>query len=218
MAKNDDYVEQIYRIPDNFVDSGRIINGMFRTRFFIEGCIYALIGFFIVHFFRFEDTTVSITVHLIVMMPLFLLGVFGLNDQPLSMFVLGALHWRKKKAVYFYNGKPRNQKVRPVDKMMLTVTARDKLVAVVAKLKASKEAQTYDYVEGVDYVFREDLDRKAAAAAKAKKKAKQTPAKKSGEKAVPDIDTKEEPTVDVAKDSVANIDVNDLFSEGDNNG
>lgn len=197
---NNDYEETLYRIPDNFIDSGRILNGMFRTRYFIEGVVLAIIGFFIAHLFHYETTRTAIMVHVAAMLPPFLLGVVGINDSPISVFLKTCFSWRKTKAVYFYNGKPREQGVRPVDKLMSIITPRDKIIAMINKMRATKGAKEYsDYQEGVDYVFREDTKKRSKKETDDAKESKPGP-----------VVAAPQPS-DVHTHDILNIDGNDIF-------
>lgn len=208
MAEMNEYEEARYQIPDNFIDSGRMMNGMFRTRYFIEGVALGLVGLFIAQLPDYASTQSAIIVHILLIAPLFLIGVVGLNDLPVSTYLANCIRWRRKKAIYFFNGKPRSQQVRPVDKLMHSVTARDKVIAAIQRLRASKDAKDYNYVAGVDYVFREDLELAEREKKAAKKRGKK---EKMPEAPAPAARVKK-PEI-LAGNSTSEIDGTDIFRE-----
>lgn len=217
MVGRNEYEEARYQIPDNFIEGGRIFNGMFRTRYFIEGVILGFVGLFISQLPNYASMQSSIIVHILLIAPLFLIGLVGINDLPISIFLATCIKWKRKKAIYFYNGKPRSQRVRPVDKLMHSVTARDRMIAAIQHLRASKDAKDYNYVEGVDYVFREDLeleDRAKKAAKRNKKKSKNAKREAKAEEPATFTPTEQSfaPTVK-ANNNIPDIDGSDIFHE-----
>lgn len=217
MAGNHEYEEARYQIPDNYIEGGRVFNGMFRTRYFIEGIVLGFVGLFISQLPNYSTTQSSVIVHILLIAPLFLIGLVGINDLPISIFLANCIRWKRKKAIYFFNGKPRSQRVRPVDMLMHSVTVRDRVIAAIQHLRASKDAKDYNYVEGVDYVFREDLESNEHAkktAKRNKKKSKKAMRKAEAEEAASFTQNEQsfKPRVK-ANNNIPDIDSSDIFHE-----
>jgi hypothetical protein len=158
MAKAD--LERIreYHIPMNFIDESRVINGMFKTRNFVEGCILAaLVGLPCwtgVHA-PFE-VKISLVVGLV--LPFFLIGISGINGDPLSTFIKNAFSWSRTRGTMLYNYEARALAQAPIKAMMEEEGMNDKILDFVdsMKAKAAKKRRENPLVEGQDFVFAED--------------------------------------------------------------
>lgn len=149
----------VYIIPDNFIDEGRIVRGMFRTRYFAEGVIMALVAALLVSLIPLDGMKEKITAYTLGCAPFFLLGITGIDGDPVFAFVKNYFNWHKKKGLYFYNGAARALAASPVENMMEAEDARVKLVEYVERMrKKREESRTVELVEGVDFEFVEDKD------------------------------------------------------------
>ena len=55
--------KSVYTIPDNFIDEGRVVRGMFRTRYFMEGLAMALVVAFFISFIPLHGLKEKITAY-----------------------------------------------------------------------------------------------------------------------------------------------------------
>lgn len=178
---NEEYRAKRYRIPRNFIDEGRIINGMIKTRHAIEGLLFcaitALPAYIITSILGLPLKTKIMTV-LIAGLPLLMLGIVGVNDDPLSVFLKYWKKYRKNKRLMLYNGKARFDVERQGDEILNRELPRDKIMAAYQAWKDSRASQYNDIlIEGVDFVFNDDIEREKAQ--KAKKKKQETKPKKT---------------------------------------
>ena len=156
-----------YVIPENFIDSGRCLHGMFKTRGLVEGLILGGVAGFIAFLFPIKEIETRIPVILCTAAPFFGLGVVGINGDPLSVFLKYAYTWVKSKGVILYNGNTRFLDESPLDKMMEQTDVRDKIFEIMDKRKKAKEEENAkkEFVEGVDFQFGNDEDNMAVVVA-----------------------------------------------------
>lgn len=162
----DDEELRVYNIPNNYLDEGRILNGMFKTRGFIEGLILAvLVGIWPILFYQGELQT-KITIVAICALPPFFLGVNGFNGDPLSVSVLNFISWVRSDKVYLYNSNTRALKDNVIDVRDKTVTPADMLLdkidAFKKKMSSEKKDEliegTYEFAteEGISHLLIDD--------------------------------------------------------------
>lgn len=160
MAENEDR-PRIYTIPENFIDESRIIKGMFRTRFFIEACVMSAVVAFFVMLFPIHSQAVRITLLVGLCGPAFILGNAGFNGDPLSISLKSMVSWRQNKECMLYDPNPHALKTTPVDEMMSEIPVKDRLVDVIDEVKmsiAANRESDEEYIEGVNFEFKEDRD------------------------------------------------------------
>ena len=151
--------KSVYTIPDNFIDEGRVVRGMFRTRYFMEGLAMALVVAFFISFIPLHGLKEKITAYTLGCSPFFLLGITGIGGDPVFAFIKNYFTWLKKKGIYFYNGESRALASSPVENMMEADDAKAKLAAYVELMrKKREESRRMDLVEGVDFEFAEDKE------------------------------------------------------------
>lgn len=151
--------KSVYTIPENFIDEGRMVRGMFRTRYFLEGLAMALVVALIISFFPLNGLKEKITAYTLGCSPFLMLGITGIGGDPVFVFVKNCFTWLKQKGIYFYNGAARALASSPVENMMENEDARAKLNEYVERMrKKREESRTLDLVEGVDFEFAEDKD------------------------------------------------------------
>ena len=131
----------VYRIPENFVDTGTVMGGMFKLRNVIEAGVIASV--FILPLFKMSiSLTAKIIVACLTALPLGLLALIGVNGESLSTFILGFFKFLKNKRIIGKSG---------------TTQAKDKQV-VTMKTKASYEKTSDEYGE-FDDEFHDDFSR-----------------------------------------------------------
>ena len=112
----------VYRIPENFVDTGTVMGGMFKLRNVIEAGVIAAV--FILPLFKVNlSLTAKIIIACLTALPLGLLALIGINGESLSTFILGLFKFLQNKRVIGKGGavkpkaepkqvKPKKEKVR----------------------------------------------------------------------------------------------------------
>lgn len=160
MSSKRDVSYRRYTIPENFIDSGRCLHGMFKTRGLVEGLILGGIAALIAFLFPIKEITTRIPVIICFAAPFFMLGVAGINGDPLSVFLLYAYTWFKTKGIVLYNGNTRFLDESPLDKMMEQTDVRDKIFDIIDKRRKEKEKENAGkrFIEGVDFEFGKDED------------------------------------------------------------
>lgn len=151
---------QVYVIPKNFVDGGRVLNGLFKRRNFIEGVGLALIVAFPLWQFPFPSFAVKLSTVISCALPLFLLGNAGINGDPLSTFVKYSYGWLKAKRVMLNNGQVRARKIKAIDLQMAQEQPKDKLLNTIDawKEKKSDKREPITFIEGENFEFEEDAE------------------------------------------------------------
>lgn len=159
MAKNGGW--SYYTIPDNFIDEGRIFNGMFRVRYFIEAVLYALVfAFFAVFVSRNAAFNTKVTCVIILAGPPFALGVVGINGEPVYKTVAHVWDWFKKRDIMLYDHTRRVLTESPVMKMMDQTDTREQLVALIERMrdKRIEHRVNREFVLGENFEFASDPD------------------------------------------------------------
>jgi hypothetical protein len=149
-----------YTIPENFIDEGRIIRGMVKTKNFIEGLLLAGVAAIFTSRIEISEVTTKITVFITICGPFFMLGVGGFNGDSLFQTAANAVKWLKSRTVILYNGNARALTTSPLDSMMAQETPQDMIIEYVEGLKAArrKKRSAISYVEGENFVFHDDPD------------------------------------------------------------
>ena len=101
MAKKEDDEEQAYTffIPNNFTDSGKILDGMVDLRNAIEAAVICFVLFKIekLIFFSFFSTTVAIILMMVTIIPIGALCVIGINGDCFTVFIKTLFTYLKNK-------------------------------------------------------------------------------------------------------------------------
>lgn len=106
----------VYRIPENFVDTGTVMGGMFKLRNVLEAGAIAAV--FILPLFKINiSLTAKIIIACLTALPLGLLALIGVNGESLSSFILGFFKFLQNKRVIGKGGtvkpKPEPMQVKP---------------------------------------------------------------------------------------------------------
>ena len=133
----------VYRIPENFVDTGTVMGGMFKLRNVIEAGAIAAV--FILPLFKINiSLTAKIIIACLTALPLGLLALIGVNGESLTSFILGFFKFLQNKRVI---GKGGTVKTKPEPKQ--------------AKPKKAKEhrEEPVDRYDDFDDEFHDDFSR-----------------------------------------------------------
>lgn len=148
-----------YICPANFVDTGYVFGGLLRTRNFIEGIVAALVGALIVFSLPISAFTTRIAVLISVCGPLLLIGIAGVNDDPLSVYLVSIYKWRSNRRLMIYNKKSKVREDDIVDVMLEQRTVADNLSDRIAQMRATRANEMPEsLVEGQDFVFEDDSE------------------------------------------------------------
>lgn len=149
---------KVYSIPENFLDESRIINGMFRTRNFIEGIIMGGVAAIPALLIPAESFNTRIALITVFAAPLFLLGNSGFNGDPISTTVKNARNWLKSRRMMLYNSGTRALKDTPLHVMMERPQPSDKILDLMDNLRESRmeRAAKVRYIEGETFEFARD--------------------------------------------------------------
>lgn len=158
MAKVDMERVNEYLIPMNFIDESRFLNGIFKTRNFIEGSIMG--GAVGIIFWALISAPFEAKLSLVigVAFPFFMLGLSGINGDAFSTFVLNALAWVRTRGTMLYNNETRALAQAPLATMMEEEGMNDKILDILDSFKerSQKKRANTPLVEGRDFVFAED--------------------------------------------------------------
>lgn len=157
MKKNEESLIT-YVIPENFIDTGRCFNGMFRTRNLLEGIVLAgPIAYLLAH--TNLETNQKIILIAIIAGGLFLGCINGINGDSLFEFIIHAFNYKEKKRVAKYNSRVKfeasPQYLTKNDKEV----PRDKIMRVVENFNIEEEDISRDVYDPIKKeVFEDDLD------------------------------------------------------------
>ena len=189
MAKVDMERVNEYLIPMNFIDESRFLNGIFKTRNFIEGAIMGgtIGGIFWALISAPFEAKLSLVIG--IAFPFFMLGLSGINGDAFSTFVFNALAWVRTRGTMLYNNETRALAQAPLATMMEEEGMNDKILDILDSFKerSQKKRANTPLVEGRDFVFAEDaalagnyLDEADNEAEKPKPRKQKAPIKSDG--------------------------------------
>ena len=97
---------EVYHIPTNFTDAGRIM-GLFELRNLIEAAILTIpVLYLCIAFLPFMLTT-NIIVTLMVIVPLGGFGLIGINDDSMTRWLGCWWRWRRRRRIILFRGEVR---------------------------------------------------------------------------------------------------------------
>lgn len=100
---------EIYRIPANFTDAGKIL-GQFPIRNAVEAVVFAVPPGFLCFSYLPFSLTVRIIVALALAVPLMGFALSGINDDPLTVHLRHLMKWMLRRGVISYRGTPKHGK------------------------------------------------------------------------------------------------------------
>ena len=110
-----DEVRKPHYIPENYSTGINLVGMNFKPRNFAEGCvlaaIFGFIGYLIMNQINFIDIGTKIGLVVSMMGIGLVLGVLGLNDEPLSVFLANRIKWRNKRRTAFYNPRIKDETI-----------------------------------------------------------------------------------------------------------
>lgn len=149
-----------YSIPENYIDESRLINGMFKTRNFIEGVTLAGIAAIFVTAIPIQSFNLKIIIYFATCMPLLFVGFAGFNGKPLSKTLVNARKWKMTKGVMLYDKKVHPLIKSPLQAQLEKIQPRDRLVDMIEAIKERQAAKNQQLVliEGETFEFVKDKE------------------------------------------------------------
>lgn len=149
-----------YSIPENYIDESRLINGMFRTRNFIEGVTLAAFAAILVTAIPIQSFNLKIIIYFAACVPLLFIGFAGFNGKPLSKTLVNARKWKTTKGVMLYDKKVHPLIKSPLQAQLDKIQPRDRLVDVIDAIKERQAVRNQQLVliEGETFEFVKDKE------------------------------------------------------------
>ena len=140
-----DEVRQQHYIPENYSTGINLVGMNFRFRNVIEGGVLALafgaLGYLVFSQMSFLDVGTMIGLVVSVAAIGLVLGIVGLNDEPISIYMANRLRWRKNRRSAFYNPHIKGESVPYVYEYESEMQSlpREKIMAFYRKYKSDLE-------------------------------------------------------------------------------
>lgn len=167
-----------YFIPINYKETGYIFNGMISKRNAIDGAALGIIAFIICQILPIpKDNALSIYIVLIGISVA--IGITGINQIPISEYILIFLQWRKRKKFYLFNAHGGVFTISAAELIIDQPQLRDNLANALDTLRAAIRTQTPELIEGNTFEFVTDPHLEALLAAQKKKETEQESASNS---------------------------------------
>ena len=149
---------KLYSIPNNFIESGRWLNGMLRIRFSVEAAIIFIIIFFPAWALISGEGSSKFGLCLGLALPPAAIALVGINEDSLLQTIGAARAWLKTKQIMLYKDDTQTYSARPVDVMLNETNATDVIVSAYADWanKRAQQKSMLELVEGVDFEFIQD--------------------------------------------------------------
>lgn len=150
-----------YKIPNNFKDSGYILNGQVAVRNAIDAVIMGLLGVLLASFMPVKGTS-AISVYILFAGLLGMAGLVGVKGVPLSTFLLDFIGWQKRrKKPYLYNNHGESFSQSAADLALQAPQLRDMIANAIDGVKARFASGEKVYVEGKTFEFALDPELEA---------------------------------------------------------
>lgn len=148
---------QIYYIPDNYMEEGRILQGAVKVKNLVQGILFAL-PLALVGWTAAENIKFKIVLAIILAGPVLFLGIVGFNDDSLVTVIKSYKEWNKNKALKLYNPNPTPFYASPTDTIFSREQTKDKIVGAYEERQRQRlEAHlNAEMVEGKTFEFAED--------------------------------------------------------------
>lgn len=157
-------MQRTYNIPANYLDSGYVLNGRFPIRNGVEAVVLGFVGYFICSLLpipHFPDSWDGITYYMLIILPLMMLGAIGIAGDPLSVFIMDAIRWRKERKPYFYNHHGGAFRISAAQLLIEEPTLKDALASKLDAMRSKIKGPAIQYVEGQNFQFAADPELEA---------------------------------------------------------
>jgi len=159
---------RLRRIPENYENGIHIAGFCFRPIFLIEGSILCIVlgsvSFFCMLKFGLKDFGQMIGISLVFAGSGLFIGIKGINDEPITLFLKHLKTFNKNKRVSLYNPRIKTEAKSIFDEKQKELLPKEKILAIFNKYKDSldkKEQEkvrlSFDSEEGNQIVFLDDI-------------------------------------------------------------
>lgn len=150
----------VYPIPDNFIKSGTIMNGMLKIRNAIEALAFGAIVAVPLLSINYPSITSKISVVITATLPVVLVCLKGINGDTVTVFLSYLIKWVKNKRIMLYDNKLHTQVASPTQLMMARELPKDKIVTAIKKWKDTQHNKNVEleFIEGENFDFAEDKE------------------------------------------------------------
>ena len=142
---------KVYRIPENYIGEGRVFNGLFKTRNFVEAVIIFIIVAVPAHALV-SKAGISVRIATPLCAGLFV-AIFvynGINGEPFSKGILTIIKFYSSRTIYVYEKTDSALKKAPSSSMSMDTSPINKFFSKLNNNK--RETITYeDLIEGENY-------------------------------------------------------------------
>lgn len=166
-------MKEHFIIPMNFMETGYVLNGAVAIRNAVEAAVMALIGFFLCKMLPLPDGLDAITYYILIIGPFFMLGLSGVQGDPLSVFIMDFFKWRQRRKPCFYNTHSEAYTQEAADLLMDAPQLRDMLADALDAMRKKMASEEIDYVEGKTFRFAADPEQEALKQAQSEIRTKQ---------------------------------------------
>ena len=97
---------EVYHIPTNFTDAGRIM-GLFELRNLVETVVLTITALYLCIAFLPFTLTIKIIVTLTIIVPIGGFGLIGINDDSMTRWLGSWWKWRRGRRIILYRGEVR---------------------------------------------------------------------------------------------------------------
>ena len=146
---------RIYHIPSNFNDSGYAFNGMFKKRNLIDAAIFGSVAFTIASLIPLPPE-ISWTVRLTLTGVAVGISVNGIDDIPMTAYLIDLLHWLRRRDICFYNPHSKFFTERAADVILSQQQFGDSVANTIDRVSSAVHKRRPDYVEGENFQFADD--------------------------------------------------------------
>lgn len=154
-------MKEQYIIPNNFMETGYVLNGAVSLRNAIEAGLLALLGFGICKLLPLPSGTDAISYYIFIIAPFVMFGLYGIQGDPISVFVLDFIKWRRRRNPCFYNMHGQAYTQEAADMLEDAPQFRDMFADMIDGMRRKMAAEEIDYVEGQTFRFAEDPEQAA---------------------------------------------------------
>lgn len=140
-----DEIRETHYIPENYSTGINFAGMNFKVRNFIEGIVvsllFSLVSILVLYQIPFMDFGTKIGFVISFALTGLILGIVGINDEALSVFVSNKLHFDRRKRTAFYNPRIKDETVPYIYEYQSNRESlpREKIIAFYKAYKASIE-------------------------------------------------------------------------------
>ena len=143
------------------METGYVLNGAVAIRNAVEGAILGILGFFLCKLLPIPQGLDGISYYILICLPLMMIGAYGVQGDPISVFIWDFFKWRRRRKPFFYSGHSEAYTLEAADMILDAPQLRDHLADAIDKMRQSLAAEEVEYVEGKTFRFAEDPEQAA---------------------------------------------------------